>query len=243
MTFTGYFHPHFGKWSDQQRQALYPAYIQATDVVGFDIYPIYGWNKPEWIHLVYEATAQLTQMAGQRPVYAWIETSKGGQYTGDLDRQKDVTPEHIRAEVWMAICGGATAIGYFTHIWKPSYRQFGVPEENQEALRSINEQLTRLAPAILAKRNTQEIQLTISPETRIASFATEHENAIYLFAVNYDPGLKTAQVTFRLPADMAAHLTIAQVVDEDRSIPFSHGTFSDSFGPLAVHIYRLEKTR
>lgn len=243
MTFTGYFHPHFGKWSDQERQSLYPAYIRATDVVGFDIYPIYGWNKPEWIHLVYEATAQLTELAGQRPVYAWIETSKGGQYTGELDRQKDVTPEHIRAEVWMAICGGATAIGYFTHIWKPSYRQFGVPEENQAALRDINEQLTRLAPAVLAKRNTKEIQLSVSPETRIASFSTEYENSLYIFAVNYDSGLKAAQVTFRLPAEITAHITTAQVVDEDRSIPLSNGTFSDNFAPLAVHIYRLEKAK
>ena len=37
----------------------------------------------------------------------------------------------------MAICQGATAIGYFTHVWKPSYHQFGVPEENRKALRRI----------------------------------------------------------------------------------------------------------
>ena len=56
LTLTGNFHPHFKKWSDAQRSELYPQYIQATDVVGYDIYPIYGWNKPEWIHLVSEAT-------------------------------------------------------------------------------------------------------------------------------------------------------------------------------------------
>jgi hypothetical protein len=241
MTFTGYFHPHFGKWRDEERQSLYPAYIRATDIVGFDIYPIYGWNKPEWIHLVYEATAQLKKMAGPRPVYAWIETSKGGQYTGDLERQKDVTPQHIRAEVWMALCGGATAIGYFTHVWKPSYRQFGVPEENQTALREINEQLTRLAPAILAKRNTEEIHLDVTPEVRIAAFSTEYENSIYLFAVNYDPDLKTAQVTFHVPSKLLAGATAAEVVDEDRSISLIDGTLTDSFGPLAVHIYRIRK--
>ena len=37
----------------------------------------------------------------------------------------------------MSITGGATAIGYFTHVWKPSYSQFGVPEENRKALRQI----------------------------------------------------------------------------------------------------------
>ncbi|MBM3333860.1 hypothetical protein FJY63_04290, partial [Candidatus Sumerlaeota bacterium] len=117
MTLTGNFHPFFKKWSDEQRNNLYPAYIKATDIVGYDIYPIYGWNKPEWIHLVYEATALLTDLSKPRPVYAWIETSKGSRWTGELERQKEVTGEHIRAEVWMAICGGATVIGYFTHIW------------------------------------------------------------------------------------------------------------------------------
>ncbi len=85
---------------------------QESDAVGYDIYPIYGWNKPEWLCLGHDATERLVQIAGTRPVYAWIETSKGGQWTGDLDGQKDVKPEHIRAEVWMSICRGATAIGY-----------------------------------------------------------------------------------------------------------------------------------
>jgi hypothetical protein len=110
MTVTGNFHPHFGKWTDQQRDSLYAAYFQAADIVGYDIYPIYGWNKPEWIHLVHEATDLLAKQAGPRPLYAWIETSKGGQWTGPLENQKDVTPAHIKAEVWMAICRGATAL-------------------------------------------------------------------------------------------------------------------------------------
>ncbi|MGQ9506032.1 MAG: hypothetical protein ACUVQR_14100 [Thermogutta sp.] len=241
MTFTGYFHPHFGKWREEERKSLYPMYIRATDIVGFDIYPIYGWNKPEWIHLVYEATAQLKELAGPRPVYAWIETSKGGQYTGDLERQKDVTPEHIRAEVWMALCGGATAIGYFTHIWKPSYRQFGVPEENQAALRALNDQLTRLAPAILAKRNTKEIQFDVPSGVRVAAFSTEYDNSIYLFAVNYDPALKTAEVTFQVPLAKIDGATNVEVVDEDRGVALNQATFTDSFAPLAVHIYRISK--
>lgn len=197
MTFTGYFHPHFGKWPEEVRDRLYPAYVASADVVGFDIYPIYGWNKPEWVHLVYEAATQLTALAERRPVYAWIETSKGGQYTGDLENQKDVTPKHIEAEVWMALCGGATGIGYFTHIWKPSYKQFGVPAENREALRRINERLTRLAPAILAPRCKGALSWTTTGG-KVAAFLTAAEDAIYVFAVNYDPGNQPAEVEFTL---------------------------------------------
>ncbi|MCX6903270.1 MAG: hypothetical protein NTW03_07295, partial [Verrucomicrobia bacterium] len=63
MTLTAEFLPFFKKWTEPQ-YAMYPEYIKATDVVGYDIYPIYGWNKPEWIYLGHDATAALTKLAG-----------------------------------------------------------------------------------------------------------------------------------------------------------------------------------
>ena len=239
MTVTGNFHPHFGKWTDQQRNSLYPAYFQAADVVGYDIYPIYGWNKPEWIYLVHDATELLAQLAGPRPLYAWIETSKGGQWTGALENQKDVTPAHIRAEVWMAICRGATAIGYFTHVWKPSYQQFGVPEENRKALREINSQLTRLAPAILSGQTAPDVTIRSSGDVKLDVMAKRHDGSIYLFAVNYDERNVPAQATISV-AGLAAGAEI-EVLDEDRSLRAEAGRFGDNFAPLAVHLYLLRQ--
>jgi hypothetical protein len=237
MTLTGNFHPHFGKWTDAQRAELYPAYLQAADVVGYDIYPIYGWNKPEWLYLVHEATEQLVRDAGPRPVYAWIETSKGGQYTGSLDRQHDVTPQHIRAEVWMAICRGATAIGYFTHIWKPSYRQFGVPDQNRKALREINNQITQLAPAILGAPSTQAVSITADTDVKLDLMARRSGDDLYVFAVNFDEKAVPAEATISvegLPAGSSI-----EVIDEGRAIRSEAGLFRDPFPPLAVHIYRI----
>jgi hypothetical protein len=239
MTLTGHFHPHFQKWTEDQRRELYPQYLRATDVVGYDIYPIYGWNKPEWIHLVHDATRLLVEQAGPRPVYAWIETSKGGQWTGPLERQKDVRPEHIRAEVWMSICGGATAIGYFTHVWKPSYRQFGVPEENRRALRAINDRITRLAPAILGDPPKRPVK--IEPETegdaKLAVLAREHAGAIYVFAVNYDERLVRTEATISVEG-LPSGADVA-VLDEARTLRSEPGAFRDTFEPLAVHVYRV----
>ncbi len=234
MTLTGNFHPHFGKWIDEQRNRLYPEYIKAADVIGYDIYPIYGWNKPEWIHLVQEATGMLVDHAGKRPVYAWIETSKGGQWTGALDRQKDVTPTHIRAEVWMAICRGATAIGYFTHIWKPSYKQFGVPDANRKALRQINEQITRLAPAILGEQPKQSVTVRADGDVKVDAMARQHDGRLYVFAVNYDERLQKANTTITVPGVKSG--TEVVVIDESRVVRSEAGGFTDSFEPLAVHI-------
>jgi hypothetical protein len=237
MTLTGNFHPHFKKWSEQERTSLYPKYVEATDVVGYDIYPIYGWNKPEWLHLGHEATRLLVDMAPGQPVYAWIETSKGGQWTGPLERQNDVTPAHIRAEVWMSICRGATAIGYFTHVWKPSYKQFGVPEENRRAIREINEQITRLAPAILGAPPRCPVTIDAPDSVKLDVMAKRLDGARYVFAVNYDERLRPAKATVRVPGLPAG--TSVVVVDEDRTLRSAAGSFSDSFEPLAVHIYRV----
>jgi len=236
MTLTGHFHPFFKKYSDAERK-IYPRYIKSADVIGYDIYPIYGWNKPQWIHLVHEGTRRLVELAGDKPVYAWIETSRGGQWTGPLERQKEVTPAHIRAEVWMAICRGATAIGYFTHVWKPAYNQFGVPPKNRKALREINEQITRLTPEILADKPERSVTLEASDGVKVDVMARATPGALTIFTVNYDERLKQTSTVVkvdRLPAG-----TEVVVVDENRTIASRAGAFTDTFAPLAVHIYRI----
>lgn len=236
LTLTGNFHPFFKDYTEAER-ARYPHYLEASDAVGYDIYPIYGWNKPEWLHLGHEATERLAQMAGTRPVYAWIETSKGGQWTGELAGQKDVKPEHIRAEVWMSICRGATAIGYFTHVWKPQYAQFGVPEENRRALREINEQITRLTPAILGRASGRAVSIQSATGVKLDIMARQSGAGLYLFAVNYDERARECVATIQVEGLSAG--TTVSVVDEGRAIAGHEGAFTDTFGPLAVHIYRV----
>jgi hypothetical protein len=239
MTLTGHFLPFFEKWSAEQRTTLYPEYIKAADVIGYDIYPIYGWNKPEWLHLVHDGTAQLRRLAGDRPVYAWIETSRGSQWTGALENQKPVLPMHIRAEVWMALCRGATAIGYFTHIWKPEYKQFGVPPENVQAMRAINDQITRLAPVILSGPAKVKAAIQLDGQLKADIMARQYEGEVYLFAVNYDPQQKAGRAVIEVEGLEAG--TRIEVVEEDRVIEAAKGAFTDDFGPLAVHIYRIRR--
>ncbi len=236
MTFTGYFLPFFKKFNDAEL-ARYPQYVKAADVVGYDIYPIYGWNKPQWIHLVHDGTKRLAELAGDKPVYTWIETSRGGQWTGPLKNQKEVTPTHIRAEVWMAICRGATAIGYFTHVWKPSYNQFGVPAKNRKALAEINAQITRLAPEILSAAPKQPVTLQASGDVKVDVMARATPSGMTVFAVNYDERLKQAKAVIKVDGLPAG--TKVTVVDENRTVTSQAGSFTDNFAPLTVHIYRV----
>ncbi len=237
MTVTGYFLPLFKKWSEEELASLYPQYVAAADVVGYDIYPIYGWNKPEWVHLVHDGTAALCELAGNKPVYAWIETCRGGQWTGPLEGQEAVTPAHIRGEVWMAICRGATAIGYFTHVWKPAYRQFGVPGENVEAMKAINEQIARLAPVILAEPAKVKVSVTFEDQLNGDIMAKKSGGYIYLFAVNYDSRQRAGRALIEVEGLKAG--ARIDVVDEDRTITADSGAFADEFSPLGVHIYKI----
>jgi len=237
MTLTANFLYFFEKWSEEQRERLYAGYAQAADVLGFDVYPIYGWGRPDWLHLVHDGTARLRELAGDRPVYAWIETSKGSRWVSE-SRQMAVTAEHIRAEVWMALCRGATAIGYFTHIWTPAYSQFGVPPENVAAMRQINEQITRLAPALLSEYSDRTVPIEIEGDVKADVMAKELDGVLHLFAVNYDPSAHGGEAIISV-SDLAAGRTVT-VVEEERTLTSADGEFQDRFDPLAVHIYRIE---
>ncbi|HEX8038194.1 MAG TPA: hypothetical protein VF490_03555, partial [Chryseosolibacter sp.] len=158
MTLTGHFTKEQSTYPEELRRKIYPAYIQGTDVMGFDIYPIYGSGYAAHLDWVGKGVAQLRALAGDRPVYAWIETSKGSKWMS-YDKQPDVLPVHTRNEVWQAIIEGATAIGYFTHAWFPEFREFAPTPEMQKELARLNAQLTRLSPAILAAPSRRRIEM------------------------------------------------------------------------------------
>jgi len=64
---------------------------------------------------------------------------------------------------------------------------------------------------------------------------------VFLFTVNYDPRLKSADATITLPGLRAGRPV--EVVDEDRTVPSQAGAFKDTYAPLAVHVYRVRTER
>jgi len=239
VTFTAYFMDEFtNKYDEATKKRLYPAWVKGCDVVGFDVYPIYGWNKPEWLDYVAKGTAQLRAMAGaKRPVYAWIESCKGSQWVS-YDRQKDVLPKHTRAEVWMAIIQGATAIGYFTHAWKPSFSEFNCTEAMQAELKRLNGQIARLAPAILAPPAAPKVTMDPGKGAACHVKATARGPVTYVFAQSIERTGPAKEASLRVAGLKAG--TRIEVADEGRSITAADGAFRDTFAPLQEHVYRIE---
>ncbi len=213
---------------------VYQGFCAATDIVGFDHYPIYGWGRPDRIHEIAQVTAALRDLAGEgKPVWAILETTNGSQWV--REDMRPPTPEEIRAEVWMAIINGATGIGYFPHAWKPTYSQCRIPEENQAELRRLNTQITELTPAILGDP-VEGVTCESEGELPVDVMARKGEDGTYVFAVNLLRAEREAKISLPgLPAGAEI-----EVLGEDRKLAAQEASFSDSFGELEVHLYRVK---
>jgi hypothetical protein len=222
-----------------ERNAYYEVVVNGGDIVSFDVYPIYGWNLEDKLYWVADGVKELRAYAGPaKPVFTCIETSKGSRWI-TYERQKDVKPEHTRAEVWMAIIRGATGIIYFTHAWHPSFTEFAPTPEMQAELKRLNEQITRLAPAILADPAKEQVSISLAGDLKGEVLAKQYDGFLYLFANNLDMNRKSGLATIQV--DGLKKGTKIEVIDEAREIIADEGSFADEFGPLAVHLYRIAR--
>ncbi len=86
LTLTARFLPRYEQWHKapvEFMRPLYPKWAAACDALGTDIYPIYGFNRPDWLLDNIEAVRAMRELAGAgKPLYIWIETCNGGAQQG-----------------------------------------------------------------------------------------------------------------------------------------------------------------
>jgi hypothetical protein len=224
--------------TDEQKRTAYPAYAKAADVLTYNVYPVWGHNQPEKLVWVAQAADNLRNLVGRgKPFFAMIETTTGWREI-DPVKQKPLSIDDIRTEVWMAITHGATGIIYFTHQFKPKFSEHGLDAARHAELKTLNEQITRLAPAILGADAAEQPTLTLAAGLASSVLGKVHGGQLYVFAQNIDMARGSGQGTIAVKGLKAG--TKIEVVDEDRSITAEDGRFADEFAPLAVHIYRIK---
>lgn len=215
-------------------RSIYSQYTAAADFPGFDVYPIYGWCRPDLIWWEAASSRQFKDSyAHGKPFYSWIEAaSTSSQWcTG-----RGVYPDEVRAEAWMAITNGARGIGYFTHSWTPSYSQFRVSAAVQHEMRRTDSQIKNFTGPLLGP-SAPVHGAAMSPGASVNFIARRYNGATYVFAVN----LRRAPVVYHFGGAVLAHHRVS-VFDERRSLRSGNGGFADRFGPLAVHIYVVKPT-
>jgi hypothetical protein len=197
-------------------RSMYPGLIAAADVVGFDLYPLQEWCREWTLPEVYDAQWELARLAHGKPTFQWIEAAEWRCPGGATA----VTPATVRAESWLAILGGARGLGFFPGTWRPDIG---------EAITDISRDIAKLGPALYAFPT----ESAVTPGGgRIRVGVRSHGGALYVIAVNATR--ETTKATIRIADLNGRPLT---VLDEERVLSTEGDSFSDTFGPLAVHIY------
>ena len=116
LTFTQHFSPGTGDlpW---QYPAYYEGFVPKADVFGVDFYPLQGLCSPEKLALNHDVQVDLLSLAAGKPTFQWIEAAEMN-CPGRADAA--ITAETLRAEMLLAIAGGANGLGVFPARLDPS---------------------------------------------------------------------------------------------------------------------------
>jgi hypothetical protein len=213
---------------------MYPEYAKGADIVSFDIYPV---NEDDTkIHGKLEYVAKgvdLLQQAvnHQKPVWVWLETTNfDGSGQGPSVAQ-------IRSEAWMALIHGARGIGYFAHVFQPSFIEAGLLADPvvKSGVASLNAEVQSLAQVLNTPSLDGAVKVTSgSPAVPVDVMVKRHNQWLYVFAASMSDG--ATDVQFQLPPGLGPSV---KVLSESRDISVSTGSFSDAFQGYAVHLYEI----
>ncbi len=193
-------------------RGMYPSLIAKADVIGFDLYPLQEWCRPNRMADVYWSQRELVKLAGDKPTFQWIEADDWKCPGG----QTHVSADVVRNESWMAIAGGAHGLGFWPAHW-PTGR----------AIAGVARDVSRLGP-ITYMPNLP----ATSDQGELLLVARNFGGALYVIAIN--PTFHSIDATMHQSLLNGRTLT---VLGESRKIRSVHDAFGDSFAPLAVHIY------
>lgn len=212
----------------------YPEYVKGADIVSFDIYPAVHDDKAIAGKLWYVANGveRLSKWAGpDRLVWNCLECTR------IENPARKPAPAEVRAEAWMSLIHGSRGLIWFVHQFKPVFREAALLDDPEmlAAVTALNHQITALAPVLNSSTLVNSIKVqSAKPEVPIATMVKQHAGMTYLFAVCMRDA--ATEATF---SDLPKNGKIA-VLDENRTLTSEKKSFTDTFAPWAVHLYKLE---
>ncbi len=216
-------------------ESAYQAYCAIPDIVGFDFYPVTGFDQPTWVYMPGNMSAFLRAHYVQhgKPVWAIIESSDQ-RLAWTPPGTPGPSPAQMRFQVWDALIHGASAVCYFTIAFNSFEWANLTPAIEQEMMRT-NGQIEALARVILSEAPAITVN-TFEPMGRVHDFMVRRAGATcYVFADNADMGNQPATVTFTFPQVVSS----VNVYGENRTITPVGASFTDAFAALEVHIYEV----
>ncbi len=223
---------YIGRGTRRNHPEDYAEYAQGSDIVSFDIYPAVH-DKPEIagkLEYVPRGVARLREWTkDQKIVWNCIECSRIS------NAKTKPTPDQIRSEVWMSLIQGSRGIIYFVHQFEPQFREASLLDDPEllPAVTEINRHVTTLAPVLNRGRPSSDVTASGEPHPAIQMRVLEHENQLYLFAVNLTATSQSIVV------NVADRWRKGERLYEEGTIEFPSGRMEDTFKPYQVHLYRF----
>lgn len=224
-----------GRGSRTGRLEDYPFYMQASDIVSFDIYPAAETDASVTgrLELVALGVERMVRWGGpNKTVWSFIGASKVS------NPNAEVNAAQIRSQVWMSIIGGAKGLIYFVHQFKPSFKEAPILDDVKLmlALSEINSEVQGLASVILRP----EANLAAESNSGAIGIASRQSGCSdYLFVVSLSPRAQN----LRIQLSDADSNKVVEVIGEGRKLKVSSGELEDSFDPYAVHMYKMLSSR
>jgi hypothetical protein len=159
--------------------SYYNAFINKADVVGFDYYPMQEICRTNDFAAVFDLQRNLVAQAGAKATFQWIEVApmRCSRLTAENAAKLVITPRTIRAEMLLAVAGGASGLGVFPSFWNdPAV----VP-----AVRQTFDQLADLA-AFLPGQQVGGVQVSGENATGVRIGVRRRADALLVIVVNAD---------------------------------------------------------
>jgi hypothetical protein len=180
---------------------------------------------------VVDKMRRLDALDGARhPIWNFVEVGC------PFDNNMCISPAQARAAVWHSLIAGARGILYFNHSFSGQITHHVLRDARYQAMidtiTAVNQQIVSIAPAL----NGPTLGQGFSATGGARATARWDGRNFYVLAGSKENTPSTA--AFAIPCVGNATAT---VLGENRSLPVTGGSFTDSFADgNTIHIYRLD---
>ena len=218
LTLTQHFAPGTGEFPWQE-PGYYEGFAEKADVLGVDFYPLQSLCSPEKLALNHDVQTSLVELADGKPTLQWIEAAEM-KCPGRPDAA--ITPATLRAEMLLAVAGGANGLGIF-----PARLDAAAAS----AVRSTLDVIEEAWPMLLTPRVPVEIEGEGAPLVRAS--ARENAGGTTLVVVNAST-TQSASVEVHLEDVPAGQQFVS--IDDPLEAVAEDGVLRLELEPLEAHV-------
>jgi hypothetical protein len=171
----------------------------------------------------------------RHPIWAFVEVGC------PMNNGMCIQPNQTAAAVWHSIIAGARGIIYFQHSFSgPCTTHHALRETGcngfytamQQKVTAVDAQIKSLAPVL----NSPTVTSQFAASSNVRAMMKWNGSNLYVFAGSAENAGSTPSFTLSCIGNATA-----TVVGENRTVPVTNGSWSDSFADgNATHIYRID---